>query len=129
MQWSPYVYVSLWPRRSTGCRTTLFHLQVECEGNVSLYPTGGYKRGSTDFHPLCERIQDPIWFKLTNASYRKPWLGLQNRAKKRPRGGLIGQVRQLASTILHQPARVMIGNRDELKANQDDVVEPTVVSS
>ena len=29
------------------------------------------------------------------------------------------EVRQLASTILYQPARVMIGNRDELKANQD----------
>ena len=29
------------------------------------------------------------------------------------------EVRQLASTILHQPARVMIGNREELKANQD----------
>ncbi len=42
---------------------------------------------------------------------------------RQQRGGLIGQVRQLASTILHQPARVMIGNRDELKANQDGVVE------
>ena len=31
----------------------------------------------------------------------------------------VEEVRQLASTILYQPARVMIGNRDELKANQD----------
>merc|ERR1719253_755729 len=29
------------------------------------------------------------------------------------------EVRQLASQILYQPFKVMIGNRDELKANQD----------
>ena len=28
------------------------------------------------------------------------------------------QVRQLAATMMGQPAKVMIGNRDELKANQ-----------
>jgi len=38
------------------------------------------------------------------------------------------EVRQLASTILHQPARVMIGNRDELKANQDVTQQVRIVS-
>mmetsp|Transcript_41769 Transcript_41769/g.90505 ORF Transcript_41769/g.90505 Transcript_41769/m.90505 type:complete len:733 (+) Transcript_41769:70-2268(+) len=39
------------------------------------------------------------------------------------------EVRQLASTILYQPARVMIGNRDELKANQDVTQQVRIVES
>ncbi|CAK9097005.1 DEAD-box ATP-dependent RNA helicase 46 [Durusdinium trenchii] len=39
------------------------------------------------------------------------------------------EVRQLASTILFQPARVMIGNRDELKANQDVTQQVRIVDS
>eukprot|EP00931_Biecheleriopsis_adriatica_P062335 TRINITY_DN3754_c0_g1_i1.p1 TRINITY_DN3754_c0_g1~~TRINITY_DN3754_c0_g1_i1.p1 ORF type:complete len:514 (-),score=114.60 TRINITY_DN3754_c0_g1_i1:5-1486(-) len=37
------------------------------------------------------------------------------------------EVRQLASTMLWQPCKIMIGNRDELKANQDVMQEVRVV--
>lgn len=37
------------------------------------------------------------------------------------------EVRQLASTMLWQPCKIMIGNRDELKANQDVMQEIRIV--
>merc|ERR1719447_747802 len=37
------------------------------------------------------------------------------------------EVRKLASEILHQPMKVMIGNRDELKGNQDVIQQVRMV--
>ncbi|CAE7040898.1 unnamed protein product [Symbiodinium sp. KB8] len=39
------------------------------------------------------------------------------------------EVRQLAATMMGQPAKVMIGNRDELKANQDVTQQVRLVES